>query len=118
MQGECAVIEPTCVDEFERQFGFVHTIPRIMILIATIQANDVINATTAVLEWQRSRRYILQEAVTTSLLQFLRNDERHGKVQNCARLCNFVRSRKNTYISKLMDKFSGDNYVFFQFVHY
>ena len=60
----------------------------------------------------------MQEAVTTSLLQFLRYIERTGKVQNCARLCNFVRPRKNTYISKLMNEFSGDNYVFFQFVHY
>lgn len=50
MQGKCAVIEPTYVDEFERQFGFVHTIPGIMILIATIQANDVINATAAASE--------------------------------------------------------------------
>ena len=27
MQGECAVIELTCVNESERQFGFVHTTP-------------------------------------------------------------------------------------------
>ena len=45
MQGECTVIKLTCVDESERQFGFVHTTPGIMILIATIQANDVTNAT-------------------------------------------------------------------------
>ena len=50
MQGECAVIELTCVNESERQFGFVHTTPGIMILIATIQANEVINATAAASE--------------------------------------------------------------------
>ena len=75
MQGKCAVIELTCVDESERQFGFVYTIPGIMILIEAIQANDVINASAAALEWRWSQRYILQAAVTTSLMQFHRNDK-------------------------------------------
>lgn len=44
MQGKCAVIELTCVDESEQQFGFVHTIPIIMICIEAVQANDVIYA--------------------------------------------------------------------------
>ena len=34
-------MELTCVDESERQFGFVHAIPGIVIRIDTIQANDV-----------------------------------------------------------------------------
>ena len=89
MQGECMVIELTCVDESEPQFGFIHAIHGIMIFVEVIQANDVINATAVTLKRQRLRRYILQEAVTASSLQFLRNDERFEKVQNCARLCNF-----------------------------
>jgi hypothetical protein len=47
MQGECMVIELTCVDESERQFGFIHAIHGIMIFVEAIQANDVINATAA-----------------------------------------------------------------------
>ena len=45
MQGKCAVIELTCVDESEQQFGFVHTIPGIVLCIEAVQANDVIYAT-------------------------------------------------------------------------
>ena len=50
MQGEWAVIELTRVDESERQFGFVHSMPGIIILIEAIQANDDINATAAASE--------------------------------------------------------------------
>lgn len=75
MQGECAVIEHICADESERQFGFIHAILEIMILFEAIQANDVINANAAALKWRRSRRYILQAAVTTSLMQYNRNDK-------------------------------------------
>ena len=64
MQGKCAVIQLICVDESERQFGFVHTIAIIMICNDAIQANDVINATVSALEWRRSLRYVLQVAVT------------------------------------------------------
>ena len=45
MQGKCAVIELTCVDESEQQFGFVHTIPGIVLCIEAVQVNDVIYAT-------------------------------------------------------------------------
>ena len=45
MQGKCAVIELTCVDESEQQFGFVHTIPGIVLCIEAVQAKDVIYAT-------------------------------------------------------------------------
>ena len=34
-------MELTCMDESERQFGFVHAIPGIVILIDTFKANDV-----------------------------------------------------------------------------
>ena len=50
MHGEWAVMELTCVDESERQFGFIHAIQGIMIFVEAIQANDVINATAAVSE--------------------------------------------------------------------
>ena len=53
MQGECTVIKLTCVDESERLFGFVHTIPGIMICVKVVQTNDVINAITAASEWRR-----------------------------------------------------------------
>ena len=36
MQGEYAVIELTCVDESERQYGFIHAILGIMIIIEAI----------------------------------------------------------------------------------
>lgn len=45
MQGKCAVIQLICVDESERQFGFVHTILGIVLCIEAAQANDVIYAT-------------------------------------------------------------------------
>ena len=73
MQAECTVIELTCVDKSERSIGFVHTIPGIMISAGALQANDVINATAAAPKQQLSRRYILQAAVTTSQMQYLRN---------------------------------------------
>ena len=50
MQGKCAVIELTCVDESEQQFGFVHTIPGIVLCIEAVQTNDVINATAGASE--------------------------------------------------------------------
>ena len=75
MQGKCAVIELTCVDESERQFSFVHIIPKIMICIEAVQANDVINATAGASEWRRSQRYILQVAVTIPLIQHHRNNK-------------------------------------------
>ena len=50
MQGKCAVIELTCVDESEQQFGFVYTIPGIVLCIEAVQANDVINATAGASE--------------------------------------------------------------------
>ena len=89
MQGKCAVIELTCVDESERQFGFVYTIPGIMILIEAIQANDVINATAATPKRQRSRRYILQAAVITSLMQYNRNDKETWKSPKSAKKRHF-----------------------------
>ena len=36
-------MELTRMDESERQFGFIHAIPGIVILFDTIQANDVIS---------------------------------------------------------------------------
>ena len=75
MQGKCTVIQLICVDESVRQFGFVHIIPTSMICIEAVQANDVINATAGVSEWRRSRRYILQVAVTIRLMQYHRNNK-------------------------------------------
>ena len=89
MQGECAVIELTCVDESKRQFGFVHTIPGIMILIEAIQANDVINAIAATPKRRRSRRYNVQAAVTTSLMQFHRNGKETWKSPKSAKKRHF-----------------------------
>ena len=66
MQGECTVIKLTCVDESERLSGFIHTIPGIMRCVKVVQTNNVINATAAASEWRRSRRYVLQAAVSTS----------------------------------------------------
>lgn len=75
MQGKCAVIQLICVDESERQFGFVHIIPKSLICIEAVQANDVINATTGASEWRRTWRYILQAAVTIPLIQHHRNNK-------------------------------------------
>ncbi len=75
MQGKCAVIELTCVDESEQQFGFVHTIHGIVLCIEAVQANDVINATAGASEWLRTRHYILQVAVTIPLMQYHRNNK-------------------------------------------
>jgi hypothetical protein len=83
-----------------------------MIFVEAIQANDVINATAAASGWQRSRRYILQATVTTSLSQFLRNDR---ETRKSAELCKNVQSLKwlkNTYISKLFYGITGENLRF------
>ena len=116
MQGKCAVIELTCLDESERQFGFVHSNPGIMILIEAFHANDVINTSAAALEWQRSRRYILQAAVTISLMQYNRNDKETWKSPKSVQKRHFVGCRKNTYISELARMITDDFFSFFRFV--
>ena len=116
MQGECAVIELTCVGESERQFGFVHTIPIIMICIDVVQANDVINATAGASKWWRSRRDILQVAVIIPLMQHHRNNKETSKWPKSAKICLISGHCKNTYISKLACMTSGDFFASFQFV--
>ena len=116
MQAECTVIELTCVDKSERSIGFVHTIPGIMISAGALQANDVINATAAAPKQQLSRRYILQAAVTTSQMQYLRNSRENQPRRRSAQKRLFQRRRKNTYINELTCKISDDFFVFFRAV--